>query len=213
MKHETRTTIARAALSLARHVHDGAFAGVIVSGGSHELSQSLLELGWNTQFAGEPLPPISVLPDAANRMLYKHAEQPEPAETGEPERESFAWWLHANIPELEARRRESLCIVDDFALTGHKTLELPRSLELQGFTKLQVAVFAAPHITELDRSVFVATVDDEAVYELQRLSQHISGKPDNQEIMAEVATEAQKLHREAQDEITEIGREMRTKDV
>jgi hypothetical protein len=184
-------------------VHDGGYAAVIVSGGSHRLSRALLALGWGVLYPGEAIIRVFPLGDAANRMLYKHEEDEAPDSDG------FEWWLHANLPELEASKHDRLVFVDDFALTGEKFRGVRTSLAVHGFRDVRFAFFAAPPGTELTPEAYVGTRDDDAVAELHRLSQHIQGKEGMDELLDEVKPEADRLRTEALDELRGIGRAMR----
>lgn len=209
MEPATRALIARAALAVARRVHDGGFRAVVVSGGSHQLSRSLLALGWGTLYPEEQMPATFVLDGTANILLYKHTA---PDEQGvlHPDAQDFRAWLHANAPELEELRDQPLAFVDDFSFSGAKYRDLreffPRD---HGFTRVAFLFFAADTDTELGEDAFAAVRSAEAVGELHRLGQHIQSKESVDELVDDVRPEAQRLRAEALDELRDIRREMR----
>jgi len=205
----TRILIARAALAVARRVHDGGFRAVVVSGGSHQLSRALLALGWGTLYPDEPMPRTFVLDAAANLLLYKHTA-PDEAGGFHPDAEDFRAWMHAHTPELEGFRDQPLAFVDDFSFSGAKYRDLreffPRD---HGFTRVSFFFFAADADTELGGDAFAAIRSAEAVGELHRLGQHIQSKESVDELVDDVRPEAQRLRAEALDELRDIRREMR----
>ncbi len=68
--------IATASLNVARHIHDGAYEGVIVSGGSHEVSRALLALAWGTLYPGTSMPHEFVLDSEANALMPRRRTRP-----------------------------------------------------------------------------------------------------------------------------------------
>ena len=201
MNDETRSTIARAALAVARHIHDGGYEAVIISGGSHQLSQSLVALGWGVLYPDEPIVRQFVLDREGNRLLYKsHAPDAYPTD--------FTVWADAHVPGLANAKDARLCFVDDFAIGGEKHRGVRAALELLGFADVGYAYFAAKEDTELD-DAFVGIRSVEAVAELRHLAERIQGKEDPAEILNDIHPEAVRLRAEALGELRDIGREMR----
>lgn len=210
MNDATRTAIADAALKVARHVHDGGFEAVIVSGGSHQLARSLLALGWGVQYPGERMPKTFVLDEEANDLLYKQT-RPDPKGVFRPDKEGFRTWIDAHAPGLGELRDRPLVYVDDFALTGVKYTDLLRFFpEEHEFSRMSYAFFAVKENARyLTKDTFVGVADDEALTELHRLGQHIQGKEGMHDILGDIRHEAERLRSEALNELRDIGRSMR----
>jgi hypothetical protein len=66
------STIAQAVLNVVRHIHDGTYDAVIMSGYSDELTYKLFETAWKALYpAGDRMPLICRLGGVGNRILYK----------------------------------------------------------------------------------------------------------------------------------------------
>ena len=63
------TELMQAACKVAGFVNENKFAAIIVSGGSNQLSRSLLTLGWMKNYRHFRLPKIFVLPSKVNQMI------------------------------------------------------------------------------------------------------------------------------------------------
>lgn len=199
---EQITAAAQAALNVAKHIHDTKFDGIIVSGGSHEISRGLFALAWGALYPGTRLPHEYVLDEEANALLYKrHATAAYPKE--------FEEWMSRKIPDLAAAKEQSLCFLDDFALSGEKYRGVGFALRLLGYTNIRFAYFAAKEDTELGKNAFVGERSTELVSELRHLGQHIQGKADAIELLDGVAREAHRLRAEAIDELRDVGLKMK----
>lgn len=195
---------ARAALDIARHIHDEGYAGVIVSGGSHQVSRALLALGWNALYHGTRMPHQYVLDAEANALLYKrHAAAVYP--------HKFALWMERDLPELAAAKEDRLCFVDDFALSAEKYRGVGDAFQLLGFTHMNYAFFAALEDTELGRDAVVGERSAELVQYLRHMGQHIQGKEDVLEMLDEVQEEAKRLRSDAIEKLREIGTELQNR--
>lgn len=199
---KTISEAARSALEVARHIHDGQYEGVIVSGGSHEVSRALFALGWHALYPDTPLPHVFALGSRQNAQLYKRdATASYPQE--------FEEWMDARMPELAAAKEQRLCVLDEFAFQGEKHRVLGFKFRLLGFKDVHFAFYAAPEDLELGRDAVIGGRSPELVRYLRELGQHIQGKEDVQEILAPVRLEADRLRSEALRELREIGGELK----
>lgn len=204
MESNHHERIADACLALARHIHDRGYKAILVSGGSHELSRSLLAIGWSAQYAGEEMPKTYVFDSTANHILYKSA--PGDQELG---KKWIGEWIDRHFPGLKGLRGERLCLVDDFARTGMKIEEIKKMLKSLGFEQLEFAVFAASEQVELGSEVFAACKGNELVNRLGELSMHIKGAADYQDYLRQIEGTAAERRAGALDEIRQIGKHAR----
>ena len=210
MDHKIQTEIATAALRVARFVHDGRFAGIIVSGGSHQLSRALLALGWGTLYPSEPIPRTFVLDAAGNSLLYK-STFPDERGVFRPDAEAFGDWVRKHAPGLEEMKQEHLVFVDDFMLSGVKYKDakefLPRYL---GYTDVSFAFFVAHEdANRRDEEAFIGVKSTELASELHRMGQNMQGKEGMEELLAKVRPTAEAIRSGVLEELREIGREMK----
>lgn len=205
MTPEVKNEISKAALDLAKYVHDNNFEEVVVSGGSNQLSRSLLTLAWQSEYKGEPMPKIQVLDAKSNAILYKLDTNPS------DEKEQIEEWIAAHLSMLEEIKNRSVCFVDDFAITGGKYVSLKNRFEQLGFKKLQFAFFAATPISELSKDVFVGTLDPEVVRELYALALKIKGNASLSELLAQIEIDPKESRKQALGSLKEIGQKMRLK--
>jgi hypothetical protein len=196
-------TIAKAALAVAQHVHDGGYDAVIVSGGSNQLSRSLLALAWSALYPGERVPHEFVLDWRANALLYKwHGAAAYPAD--------FEAWMHQGMPELEAAKEQKLCFVDDFIRQGEKYRGVTVALEMLGFHHTSFAFFGAQEDSEVGNDAFIGARSSELVSELIELGEHIRDRPGKMEqVRDELAGEVRHYRREAVSELRQVGQEIR----
>jgi hypothetical protein len=200
---DTLQEIAAASLSLAASVHDGHYEGVIVSGGSSQLSRSLFTSAWMAQYPEEPLPKIYILDARANEMLYK-------ADVGLEQ--SKIWvqhWIDEKVPALNDLKKERLCFIDDFSATGIKVNSVKEAFKELGFSRVDSHVFAASEEAELDKQVFVAAHDDELVRALQSMSMNIRGEPSIEEILNRIESTGEERRLKVLEQLKEIGRKAR----
>ncbi|MBP9748029.1 MAG: hypothetical protein KBD17_00140 [Candidatus Pacebacteria bacterium] len=205
MTPEVKGEISKAALDLAKYVHDGEFAEIIVSGGSNQLSRSLLTLAWQSEYKGEPMPKIMVIDAHANSSLYKSGVD------SSAEKENIEKWVADNLSLIEEIKNRKVCLVDDFAFSGGKYIFLKKRFEQLGFSNLKFAFFAATSVSEIGRDVFVGTLDLEAFKELHGLSQKIKGNPSLPEIQAEMELSSKENRGQALGVLKEVGQKMRLK--
>jgi hypothetical protein len=212
MKHPEEnisSVIAQSALRVARHVHDGSFAGVIVSGGSHQLSRALLALGWGVLYPSEPMPRTFVLDAEGNALLYK-STLPDARGVFQPDAKGFREWIRTHAPGLEQLENAPLVLVDDFMLSGVKYREMKEFLpRYHGFRNVSFAFFASKGEDDLESEAFVGVQSRAVIAELQRLGQHIQGKENVEEMLSEIRPEAKRLRADALGELREIGLEMK----
>jgi hypothetical protein len=200
---DTLQGVAAASLSIATNVHDGSYKGVIVSGGSNQLSRGLFTSAWMAQYPDEPLPKIYILDARANEMLYK-------ADIGlEQSRIWIQHWIDEKIPALNDLKQEKLCFIDDFSATGTKINSVEAEFKELGFTQIDFDVFAASERTELNGHAFVATRDDELVRALQGMSMNIRGEPSIEEILNRIKLTGKERRQKAIEQLREIGRQAR----
>jgi hypothetical protein len=205
MTNEVKKEIAEAAVKLAEYVHNNNFEGIIVSGGSNQLSRSLLTLAWQNRFKDQKMPHIYIFDRKTNTRMYK---VDLPVKTLMPE---IKQWISDNLPELGKIADRNLCYVDDFSLSGEKFVSLRRMFKELEFNNLKFAFFAAASITELSEDTFVGTRDLDTVGELQTLSLEIQGDPKYKDILAEVEATAEERRHEALSALKEIGQQIRMK--
>jgi len=200
---DTLQEIAAASLGLATSVHDGHYEGVIVSGGSNQLSRSLFTSAWMAQYPEEPLPKIYILDARANEMLYK-------ANVGlEQSKIWMQHWIDEKIPALNDLKKERLCFIDDFSATGIKLDSIKEAFKELGFSQIGFHVFAASEETELDKQVFAAAHDDELVRVLQGMSMNIRGEPSIEEILDRIESTGEERRQKTLEQLREIGRKTR----
>jgi hypothetical protein len=195
--------IATASLNLAESVHERHYEGIIVSGGSNQLSRSLFTSAWMAQYPEEQIPHIYILDARANEMLYKEELAPE---------ESKVWmqhWIDEKIPALNDLKGEKLCFIDDFSATGTKINDVEKAFKELGFAQVDFFVFAARENTEINQEVFVAAHGDEIVRELQDMSMNIRGEPSIKEIANRIASTGEERRLRALEQLREIGRRAR----
>lgn len=203
MNGDTRNAIAEAALNVTRHIHDGRYEAVIVSGASHQLSRALLALAWGARYPGVAVPKVFALGDEANSLLYKVAVPGE-------EPSEFREWMDAHLPDLGAMRDRRLCLVDDFAMQGYKFRGIRASLRALGFRDVAFAFFAAMGDTELGSEAFVGIRSESAVSELHRLAQNIQDYPEaDQLVRHEFGAPFEEYRKIALQELRDIGKAMK----
>lgn len=205
MTEEIKNKISEAAVRLVEYVHDNKFEGILVSGGSNQISRSLFTLAWQSRFKDEKMPKFYIFDQKTNSRLYKmdvstSALEPEILE-----------WISANLPELIEIKDHNLCYVDDFALSGQKFISLKKLFEQLEFKNLKFAFFGATPISELDEGVFVGTFDLEATRELQTLSLQIQGRPSFQELLKQMEVKTEEHRLRALKALKEIGQGIRLK--
>lgn len=209
MNEDVKKEISEAAVKLAEYIHENKFEGLMVSGGSNQLSRSLFTLAWQDRFKGEKMPEIYVFDQEANRMLYKSG-----LETDELEPKILDW-IATNLPKLEKIKDHNICYVDDFAITGDKYSIIKERLKQLEFKNLKFAFFAATIITDLDKGVFVGTLNTDSVRELQSLSLKIQGRTSIPELLEQIESRIRitaKEHRaQALKSLREIGQQIRLK--
>src|SRR5690348_2616052 len=107
-----------AALKVCRFVRNGNYAAIIVSGGSNQLSRSLLAFGWRKLYGNAVLPKIFVFPRKVNHLMYKSSNGVEIY------RDWVQEWITTYVPDLTNYQNSPICLVDDYAMTGLKCTEL-----------------------------------------------------------------------------------------
>lgn len=202
---EVKTEISRAALELVKYIHENKFEEILVSGGSNQLSRSLITLAWQSEYKGKAMPKIQVLDAESNKILYKLDTNPS------DEKDKVEEWITAHLPMLEEIKNRRVCYVDDFAITGGKYISLKNRFEQLGFSNLQFAFFAATPISELAKDVFVGTLDPEVVRELYSLSLKIKGGSALSELLAQIEISPKENRNQAISSLKEIGQNLRLK--
>ncbi len=205
MTDETKKEVAEAAVKLAEYIHSNNFEGLIMSGGSNQLSRSLLTLAWQHRYKGEPMPQLYVFDAKANDMLYKSEVD---TSILKPE---ILDWISVNLPELKQIKDHSLCYVDDFAITGGKYVALKKRFEQLDFKDLKFAFFGATSITELGKDTFAGTLDLETTRELLDLSLQIQGRPAHHEILEDIVKTAESHRLGALSSLRDVGQTIRRK--
>ncbi len=163
--------LAEVSCAVARYVRDKKFSALVISGGSHLLSEHLLVCGWRKLYGTVPLPRIFVISRTVNHLMYK------PVREIPLYLEYVTRWMHNYLPDLENLKDGSLCCVDDYAISGLKCTGLAKAFSALGFSCVEFAVFAASDRAELPPGTFVARTDDELAKELYELSMLIQGEP------------------------------------
>jgi len=194
MQEEVKNEISEAAVKLAEYVHNNKFEAILVSGGSNQLSRSLLTLAWQSRFKDEKMPKVYVFDQNTNFLLYKDSK------SFYLRSKTIRDWIFATYPGLKKIKNHSLCYVDDFSMSGDKYSLLKKSFERLGFT------------SELgEGGVFVGIIDSEAVRELQTLSLQIQDQPSLHDVLNEIEVVAKKHRLQAIDSLKEIGKTIRLK--
>src|SRR3989344_4969382 len=187
MQEEVKNEISEAAVKLAEYVHNNKFEAILVSGGSNQLSRSLLTLAWQSRFKDEKMPKVYVFDQNTNFLLYKDSK------SFYLRSKTIRDWIFATYPGLKKIKNHSLCYVDDFSMSGDKYSLLKKSFERLGFNNLEFAFFAATPTSELcEGGVFVGIIDSEAVRELQTLSLQIQDQPSLHDVLNEIEVVAKK---------------------
>lgn len=191
--------ISEAAVRLAEYVHDNKFEGILVSGGSNQLSKSLLALAWQRRFCGEKMPQIYTFNQEANTLLYKREGHTSVLVS------QISDWISANLPKLEKIKQHNLCYIDDYAVSGFKYGSLKQRFEQLEFNNLKFAFFGATPSSVLDEGVFVGTFNAKVTKELQSLSVKIQGWESLPELVDEIKITAESSRLQALNSIREIG--------
>lgn len=205
MTDKIKKEISEAAVKLVEYVHEHNFEGLIMSGGSNQLSRSLFTLAWQHRFKGEVMPKFYIFGAQANDMLYKSEVD---TSVLKPE---ILDWISGNLPELKQIKDHALCYVDDFAVTGGKYIALKKRFEQLEFKDLKFAFFAATPISELDKDVFTGTLDLETTRELLDMSLQIQGRPAHHEILDDIIKTAENHRLGALSSLRDVGKQIRIK--
>lgn len=161
-----------AALTLARHIHDGEYEALIISGGSNAVSKALLYGAWRTEYPEEKVPKIITIPSEGNALLYKYTAKDE-----DDRNAKVTEWLESNIPELLELKNSKICLIDEFAVTGEKAREITEVFSKLGFKNTEIALFSAGNRAELPENTFVARESNELTTRLWKAASRIEGHP------------------------------------
>lgn len=196
--------IVQASLRIARHIHDGNFSIILVTGRSNQVSRSLLTMAWTVLYPGESLPKIIKIGEKGNDILYK-----EPIKVSAEARRKK--WLELNCLELWLSRDQSICVLDDYEKEGIKISELTKNLEKLGFKKISTAVFAS--YTDNSLAGVVGIKDRDASDELYRLGHRMKRKILMQDALSDKWGSLDEKHRLGTEELRRIGRMLKEKKI
>jgi hypothetical protein len=191
--------LAQAALSLAQHIHGENYSGLIVSGDTSKISQTLVTAAWQKLYPDEAMPKCFVFNGEANSVLYKN-EMDEVAR--------LAWvrsWIANTFPELTALQSNKLCYIDEFIKSGEKYRELHKIFEKLGFSNIEFAFFAS-ETDNTTSEVYIAKRSSELAGELIRMSLEVHGYPSSpEEILKEPRREQQEITQDMDMHLRELG--------
>ena len=160
-------SFAEAALAVARFVRKNGYQAIIMSGRSSLIPRELFLSAWRALFPSISPPTIYNFGDEGNFRLYKG--QLDMAERVK----SVQSYIDAHLPDLNGRRREKVCFVDDCALAGGKYNGLRGIFEKLGFSSIDFAYLAAVPTFEHRAQDYVAAKDPEIARTLLTLAKDV----------------------------------------
>ncbi len=172
--------IAQAARTVAQAIHDDPRNGVIISGGSNQLSRALLTMGWISLYPKTKLPRLFVFPRELNSLMYK---SPDPLDI---QGHKILEWIERYHPALAATCSQPQWFLDDFIVGGDKCRDLRLWFKKAGYCKLRFVVFAKPRLERSTRFIEAATTSSEVVRQLYRLSLLIQGQADIKDVLKDI---------------------------